>query len=132
MELYTVYVIEDDLEDRMFFSMATEKMPNVHCRFASGGTLALEEVAKDTGFLPNSIFIDINMQVMNGVECLKHIRKLKHLESIPIYMYSTSINSDLKNECIELGANDVIEKMASLKDTSAMLSKIFFGNAGDN
>ncbi|HOZ87046.1 MAG TPA: response regulator, partial [Bacteroidia bacterium] len=59
---------------------------------------------------PDYIFLDLNMQVMNGKECLTEIKKIPEISEIPVIIYSTSLNEKTVYETLLLGAFDHIEK----------------------
>jgi len=56
------------------------------------------------------IFLDVNMPKMNGIDCLKELKKADNLKKIPVLMYSTSSFSEYKKECFENGALSYIVK----------------------
>lgn len=120
-----VYLIDDDSDDHDFFKLAIEGIDtDIECAFASSGDEALERL-KDSGFKPDVIFLDINMRGMNGLEVLTEIRKLAHLDSAAVYMYSTSANERLKSTFISLGATGVIRKAANITLLKEMLLTLF-------
>src|SRR5689334_16627462 len=103
-ELIT-FLIDDDLDDQEIFSMVLQEVyERAECFFASDGFAALQKIKVNTSFLPHLIFIDINMPRMNGIQCLAEIRKIKRLEDVPVYMYSTSAEKVIVDTCKELGA----------------------------
>jgi CheY-like chemotaxis protein len=61
---------------------------------------------------------------MNGIECLKHLRNLSHLNGTQIIIFSTSEEPRIINQCKQLGANDFVVKPGSLVALTSILSKI--------
>lgn len=59
------------------------------CDTATNGKIALEKL-KETTSLPDIIFLDLNMPIMNGFEFLIQIKKETTLCNIPIGIFSTS------------------------------------------
>ena len=53
---------------------------NIHGHVASDGVEALAKLTKDLEFIPDYIFLDVNMPKMNGPECLSAIKQLVHLK----------------------------------------------------
>lgn len=122
------FFIDDDTDDQEIFGIAiTEADPDASCIFANDGIEALQKL-RDTSFLPAGIFIDLNMPRMNGSECLTAIRQIKRLDSIPVYMYSTSSDPRLMAECLRLGAADFIVKPPGLKALTDRLTQVIRDN----
>jgi len=66
----TILVIEDDIDEQQFFIQALNSISNASLYFvANNGKEALEQLNKTT-VLPDLIFSDIQMPIMNGIECL--------------------------------------------------------------
>jgi CheY-like chemotaxis protein len=95
-EKTTVFLIDDDLDDQEIFSYVMRELDNrIKCIFASDGIRALQKINGHSSFTPELIFIDINMPRMNGVECLREVKKYERLRHVPVYMYSTSAETDI-------------------------------------
>lgn len=56
---------------------------------------------------PDLILLDVNLREINGLDVLKDIREDKHLKDVTVIMSS---GMDLKDECLDTGANDFILK----------------------
>ena len=56
---------------------------------------------------PDLILLDINLREINGLDILKDIREDKHLKDVAVIMSS---GMNLKDECLDTGANDFILK----------------------
>ena len=121
----TCFLIDNDEEDQEIFDMALkDTYPAIHCIFANDGPDALQKLTTHTSFIPSLIFIDMNMPFMDGVQCLQEIKKLQHLENVPVYMYSTSADPAVVASVKKAGANDFIVKPSSLKKLTDILSEI--------
>jgi len=121
----TTFLIDDDSDDQeIFFIAVKEAFESAQCFFANDGIYALEKVRTNTSFIPDLIFIDINMPRMNGVQCLAEIKKIKHLQKVPAYMYSTSAEISIVEECKKLGAADFIKKHIDVEDLKNELIRI--------
>lgn len=123
-----VYLIDDDKEDQYFFSLALKRIDiEVSCEFANSGIEAIQKFASDPGFRPDYIFIDVNMPVMSGIECLTELRKPGGLSNTPIYLYSTSNDPGISKNCVKLGATAVLQKMSSINEIRDVLNTILSG-----
>jgi CheY-like chemotaxis protein len=122
------FFIDDDVDDQEIFGMAISEVdPSIECVFASDGIEALDKL-QGMNVLPDCIFIDLNMPRMNGKECLVEIRKQERLENVPIYIYSTSADPKLVDECKELGAKQFIVKPPGLHLLTGILREIIHAN----
>jgi CheY-like chemotaxis protein len=118
-------VIDDDLDDQEIFRMALERVdPKIRCLFANDGVRGLERLYVDASFIPDFIFVDINMPRINGFECINEIRKISWLKEVPVYVYSTSLNPAVIEQCRKLGAKDCVQKFAEINDLSGYLEKL--------
>ena len=117
--------VDDDPEDREFFCDALREIdPAIACLLAGSGmeALALLESRKP---LPDYIFLDINMPMMDGKQCLKALKSIPEYASIPVIMYSTSTDTREIRECYELGAEDFLIKPHSYEKLVNDLNSIF-------
>ena len=121
----TCYLIEDDIDDQDLFRMALDGIDKtIKCDVANNGYDAVQQLNTKTDYTPDYIFMDVNMPKMNGIDCLKHLRKLSRLNGTPIIMVSTSEEPRIIAQCKQLGANDFVVKPASLDSLTSILSKI--------
>ena len=70
----------------------------------SFATIGVEKI------LPDIIFMDIQMPLMNGYEATKEIRKLASGASLPIIAITAGTEMEVKEKCKEAGMNDYISK----------------------
>ena len=122
----TCLLIDDDSDDQEIFGMALAKVSmSIGCIVANDGHEAIEKLHNDGSFIPDLIFLDLNMPRMNGIQCLREIRKLVRLQDVPVIVYSTS--SELKDfmESKQLGANDYLTKQSSLSALISKLTEVF-------
>jgi CheY-like chemotaxis protein len=118
-------LVDDDEDDQEIFCLALhEADASVNCRMASDGKEALK-ILSDKSYLPDYIFLDLNMPQMNGKECLKEIRKRDHLNQIPVVIFTTSSAEREIAETRRLGANFFITKPPLVSVLAAKLSEIF-------
>ena len=101
----TYFVIDDDLDDQQFLIEALiENDATAQCTTATNGQVAIDYLKKLDGHLPDAIFLDQNMPGMSGKQCLLELKSLPILKNIPVIIYSTSFNSQEKENCIKMGA----------------------------
>ncbi|MEJ7738163.1 MAG: TonB-dependent receptor plug domain-containing protein [Chitinophagaceae bacterium] len=121
----TVFLIDDDIDDQEIFCAALQTIDtSINCEVADDGILALERLMDKKDFLPDYIFIDLNMPRINGVECLAETKKIDRLKSVPVFMFSTSPGPEAVMANKMLGAQRLIVKPANFNNLVAVLSGI--------
>lgn len=109
------FLIDDDLDDQELFVMALQEVDKeMACTIANDGIEALQKLKNDASFVPDYIFLDVNMPKMNGLQCLAEIKKLSHLKDVEVIMFSTSSDKNIVQKSKELGATDFQVKPAGL------------------
>jgi CheY-like chemotaxis protein len=117
--------VDDDQEDREFFCDALRQIDaSIKCLVAGSGMEALSLLKKQT-ILPDYIFLDINMPMMDGKQCLRVLKQMPEFQSIPVIMYSTSTDTREIRECYSLGAEDFLIKPHSYEKLVNDLTSIF-------
>jgi DNA-binding response OmpR family regulator len=83
---------------------------------------------------PDLLFLDINLPLFDGKECLRHIRERKELQNLPVIILSgSSFPADIK-ATYDLGATLYIVKPSSFQDLVKLLGSVVcldWGNADD-
>jgi len=74
--------------------------------------------------LPNIIFLDLNMPIKNGIECLKEIRANERFKNLVLVIYSTSGSEHDIQEAFINGANIYIKKPNNFAELKANLAKV--------
>lgn len=98
-------LIDDDADDRFLFGNALKIIdPQIVYYTAEHGKDAFKVLAEKEHFLPDIIFLDINMAEMDGWECLTLLKKDERYKNIPVIMYSTSNHEKDIKLAFELGA----------------------------
>ena len=122
------FLIDDDDDDQEIFNLALDSIDaDITCITANDGIEALNKLNIDSDFVPDFIFLDLNMVRMNGRECLAEIRKLPRLNEIPIIIYSTSSEQKDITETKLLGATDYIVKPPSISMLVKRLEQVLRG-----
>lgn len=118
----TILIIDDDADDRMFFSEALMEIDHsIHCVMAINGQQALEVLQKSAKTPPDYIFLDMNMPRLNGLQCLKQIKKSKDHWHIPIIIFTTSRQHSDAEEAKRLGADLFLTKPSKFDELVNML-----------
>lgn len=118
-----VLLADDDAEDReLFQDVMQDIMPNVKITMAENGK-KLIDLLKD-GTVPDIIFLDLNMPLKNGHECLTEIRNNTTWSTIPVIIYSTSRNPIDIDATFKSGANFYFPKPDSFKEFKSIMKKL--------
>jgi CheY-like chemotaxis protein len=104
-----ILAVDDDAEDFEFFSDAIREIDSsITILKAANGYEALE-LLKSHVLMPDYIFLDINMPMMDGKACLQEIKNDPALKEIPVVMYSTTSNQSEITHYKTLGANFLVK-----------------------
>jgi DNA-binding NtrC family response regulator len=122
------FLIDDDIDDQEIFNLALAQLSYpVDCEVANNAIEALDRFRSDSSFVPDHIFIDVNMPRMNGIECLKEIKKMKHLDGSEIFIYSTTSDHRIITMSHDLGAQFIM-KPSSLDTLVDILNESLTSN----
>ena len=120
-----VFLAEDDKDDQDFFLEAIRKLNIiVDLQVAENGELAIQKLVNHT-MTPDYIFLDINMPVYNGLECLSIIKQNETIREIPTFIYTTYCSKKHQEDALKLGARSVILKPYTIRDLSNILREVF-------
>jgi CheY-like chemotaxis protein len=120
----TILYVDDDPDDRQLFIEAVQTMDDqIACVTARDGVEALEYLQKND--LPDVVFLDINMPLMDGKRCLAEIRHNNRTSALPVIMFTTSNDPAEREECEVLGATEFVLKPVSYQDMASILNSIF-------
>ncbi|HAH24179.1 MAG TPA: response regulator [Prolixibacteraceae bacterium] len=127
MENDVLYILlaDDDADDRLFFKEAMEEInADTFVSFVNDGSQLMYFLNQPGIRLPNIIFLDLNMPVKNGMDCLKEIRANDRFKDMMIAIYSTSGSENDIQEAFAFGADVYIKKPNNFTDLKASLAKV--------
>lgn len=123
-QLKTCFLIDDDEDDRDIFQIALEQLDRPFtCVMADNCMDALKRLRSGT-LHPDYIFLDLNMPVLTGRECLIEIRKMREFQETPVMIYTTSSVKEDKEEVMKLGATSFITKPNRVSLLTAVLKEV--------
>ena len=120
---YKVYLIDDDEDEFLLFQQAIGELNiNVEMKYINNCGEMLELL--DKGDIPDLLFLDLNMPMISGRECVKKIReKLK--DRLSIVIYSTSRYQPDVDGTHQDGANLYVIKPNSFEGLMQTLKGVF-------
>jgi CheY-like chemotaxis protein len=126
----TVLLVEDSEDDAYFFGR-TLRRSGATCALhhARDGEAALAFLRKAIGSqtLPQIIFLDLKMPLMNGFEALEWMRQQPELSGVPVVVLSGSEREDDVSRAREQGAAEYLVKPLRVADLSRLLGEICRG-----
>lgn len=126
MSIRSCFLIDDDDDDRDIFAIALQKANGENeCVMAKNGIDAVK-IINEENFTPTYIFVDLNMPLMSGKECLQVLKKSRFAR-IPVIVYTTSSNTKDIEETQRLGATHYLVKPTSVSILSRILTNLFNG-----
>ncbi|NWL00674.1 response regulator [Flavobacterium collinsii] len=124
-----ILLADDDTDDTEMFCEALEEInENITCHCAENGNEAwkiLNEITEK----PQLIFLDLNMPVMNGWDCLKLIKNEPVYKDIPVIMISTSSHKNDIEMASQLGSICYLVKPNSFNGLKQLL-RVITSNLG--
>jgi CheY-like chemotaxis protein len=125
MTYNNLLLIDDDLDDQDIFNSALARVSTaVKCISMTNAKEALHRLEKNE-FVPDAIFLDLNMPIMTGEQFLKEIKEINHLCTIPVIIFSTTSNPSTIETTKRLGASAFITKPNSFEELVRILTPIF-------
>lgn len=126
MPLSSILLADDDTEDcDIFIEVVHHIKPGLPVNLVHNGEQLMRLLhATHEDELPGLVFLDLNMPLKNGHECLREIRSAAKLKHIPVVIYSTSVNKDYIDDTFKNGANFYLQKPYSVKGLEDALRKV--------
>ncbi len=119
-------VIDDDEDDQEIFLMCVKKIDaEIRCLTMNDGVEAVSMLVSDTSYVPDYIFIDVNMPKMGGIDCLRILKNMGRLKYTRFFMYSTTSENSLLVESKRLGAEEFVVKPPRTAELKEKLCNIF-------
>ncbi|MBU2948849.1 response regulator [Zobellia uliginosa] len=124
-KLLNIVLADDDEDDRMLFSEAIDEIGiRTKLSLFKHGQELMDYLTLPNIVLPNLIFLDLNMPIKNGMQCLKEIRENPDLKDLCIAIYSTSSSEKDIEETFLNGANIYLNKPNNFVKLQSSVEKI--------
>jgi len=122
---FNIALADDDEDDRMFFGEAFEELAlQVKLSLFKNGQELMDFLNLPKITLPNLIFLDLNMPVKDGLECLREIRRNPKLKNVSVAIYSTSSSERDIEDTFLNGANIYIKKPSSFTQLRETVERV--------
>jgi CheY-like chemotaxis protein len=121
-----IFYAEDQRAERMLFELAIEEIPlPTHLTTAVNGEDAMTFLKEQNDYNPDIIFLDLNMPLKDGHECLKEIRGIEKFKSTPIVILSSSLAEADVAKAYEDNASLFVQKPFDISHQTDVLKNIF-------
>ncbi|WP_281233712.1 response regulator [Flavobacterium gelatinilyticum] len=121
----TIFHIDDDHDDIYYFAAAIEHLSGTAKCFSFANAAKALHTLQSGEILPDAIFLDLNMPVINGQEFLAQLKASKGLGDIPVIILSTSEDPDTQQQLKAEGARGFLTKPSSVKELAQLLRPYF-------
>lgn len=120
-----IMLADDDEDDRLFFKEALQEMKvRTKVTLVNDGLQLMDYLNEPGSKLPDLVFLDLNMPLKSGMECLIEIRRNNKLKDLAIAIYSTSSSEEYIEEAFVKGANIYIRKPDDFSELKMMLEHV--------
>jgi len=121
-------IIDDDADDRIFFQEAINNIsPVIETHVCDSGIQAIAMFQENKIPAPDYIFLDFNMPLMNGRECLIELKKILQHQLTNIVILSTSDMKEDMEDAMRLGAKLFLTKPNTFQELCTMLKGVLEG-----
>lgn len=104
---------DDDEDDSMLFHEALEELSVLaELTVVHNGKVLMDLLSKKGNYIPTALFLDLNMPLKNGFECLSEIKTDIRLSNLPVIIISTSYDAEVVSMLYDNGAYLFIRKPA--------------------
>ncbi len=125
IKILNVALADDDEDDRMLFREAIEEI-EIQTKLSTfnNGQELMDYLTLPNILLPNLVFLDLNMPIKNGMQCLTEIRNNPLLNSMAVAIYSTSSSEKDVEQTFVNGANIYINKPNDFRKLRDAIEKV--------
>jgi len=108
---HNLLLADDDNDDCTFFKEALEDLPiSANLLTVHDGVQLMNFLSTKADTLPDVLFLDLNMPLKNGFECLSEIKSSREFENVKVIIFSTSLNIEVVDLLYQKGAHYYIRK----------------------
>ena len=121
-KIHSIIVADDDSDDRLFLEdVLREIAPSKTVSSVKDGQ---ELLSLFTHFIPDLLFLDLEMPRKNGLECLKAIRNNPATQDLPVVVFSSTNRNYNIDVSYEMGAHVFFSKPSSYDDLKTAMQAI--------
>ena len=119
-----IFYADDDQDDLDFFKLVIRKISNQYEVITHMDGHQLMDALEFPSPIPHLVFLDINMPKMNGLEVLKKLRASEKFRNLPVIMFSTTDDSAIVQQALELGASCYLPKPSGITELKESIEQL--------
>ena len=120
-----ILLADDNEGDRIIFKEALQTARvKTNITVVSDGLQLMNYLNHEGNILPNLLFLDLNMPIKSGLDCLIEIRRNNRLSNLAVAIYSTSSSEENIEEAFVKGANIYIKKPTDFTVLRGILEQV--------
>ena len=114
-EIPTIFLVDDDDDDRFFIREALEKIVTQIkvLEFANGPDFLHKIMQAGVDLSASLVLLDINMPMMSGLEVISKLKSYQKFEDLSILVVSTATHPKVIEDSIAAGASGYFVKPSS-------------------
>lgn len=122
-----VLLADDDTDDCIFFREALDESDiTASLTTVNDGVQLMRHLEKNQHAFPDIIYLDLNMPLKNGYDCLLEIKSNPRLKHLPVIVYSTCFDRAIADRLYEEGAHYYICKPAEFPSLKIVILRSIF------
>jgi len=131
---YNLLLADDDEDDCAFFKEALDELSlPVSLVTVNDGVQLMDFLADNfSSNLPDILFLDLNMPRKNGSECLTEIKEKAELSTLPVIIFSTSLDNDIVDLMYQKGATYYIRKPGEFSKLKKVIENALISASENN
>ncbi|MEO6131125.1 MAG: response regulator [Saprospiraceae bacterium] len=112
-----ILLADEDLDACNLFKKALDIVPLfTHLTTVPDGLQLMEYLYGNSKNLPHVLFLNINMPLKTGFECLSELKQTENLKDLPVVMFSNATSPDTVNTLFKNGADIYIRMPDNFAD----------------
>lgn len=117
----SILMVEDNHVNMLLLRTVLRRLSSDALLIEAGNGLAAVNICKQK--LPDIIFMDVQMPVMNGLDATKAIRQIAHAENLPIVALTAGNEKGARENCLAAGMDEFLTKPYTPRDLLKVLQK---------
>ena len=120
--IQNIILAEDDEDDKYIFADALKEIDEkIKVEYVTDGNKLMNLLQH---FLPDILFLDLDMPHKNGLECVVEIRNNSRVKDLPVVVFSSTTRPANIQTAYEMGAHLFLIKSSNFKDYNEALKTI--------